>query len=95
MKDAFLRKQSVMSQECRVEVAILIQESKADIHVDPLLQRACTVDLLKYCSNVQSGNGRREFTIFYTILDVFGHFTVILIFFSTFSPQMPSSNFGG
>lgn len=45
----------------KFEVALLIQEAKADIHVDPLLQRACTVDLLKYCSNVKSGNGRRKY----------------------------------
>jgi len=42
-----------------MEVANLISESKADIHVDPLLHRACTVDLLKYCSNVKSGDGRQ------------------------------------
>lgn len=51
----------ILTKECKVEVAILIQEAKADIHVDPILQRACTVDLLKYCSNVQSGNGRCKF----------------------------------
>lgn len=51
----------IISAECKYEVALLIQEAKADIHVDPLLQRACMVDLLKYCSNVPSGNGRREF----------------------------------
>lgn len=50
----------ILTKECKLEVAILIQEAKADIHVDPILQRACTVDLLKYCSNVQSGNGRRK-----------------------------------
>lgn len=59
LKNAFLARR-IFSQECKVEVATLIQEEKADIHVDPLLQRACTVDLLKYCSNVQSGDGRRK-----------------------------------
>lgn len=54
----------IFTKECKVEVAILIQEAKADIHVDPILQRACTVDLLKYCSNVQSGNGRRKLVFF-------------------------------
>uniref|UniRef100_U5EST3 Putative golgi apparatus protein cysteine-rich fibroblast growth factor receptor n=1 Tax=Corethrella appendiculata TaxID=1370023 RepID=U5EST3_9DIPT len=57
LKNAFMNKQ-IITQECKIEIAVLIQEAKADIHVDPLLQRACTVDLLKYCSNVQSGNGR-------------------------------------
>lgn len=59
LKLAFIN-HKIFSQECKFEVAILIQEAKADIHVDPLLQRACTVDLLKYCSNVASGNGRRK-----------------------------------
>lgn len=57
LKLAFLN-HKIISHECKFEVATLIQEAKADIHVDPLLQRACTVDLLKYCSNVPSGNGR-------------------------------------
>lgn len=60
LKNAFLKHQ-IMSRECKFEVAVLIQEAKADIHVDPLLQRACTVDLLKYCSNVASGNGRCKY----------------------------------
>lgn len=58
LKMAFIEHR-IFNKECQFEVAILIQEAKADIHVDPLLQRACTVDLLKYCSNVPSGNGRR------------------------------------
>lgn len=60
LKMAFLGNK-IVTKECKYEVAILIQEAKADIHVDPILQTACTVDLLKYCSNVPSGNGRREF----------------------------------
>lgn len=59
LKMAFVN-HKIFSNECKYEVALLIQEAKADIHVDPLLQRACMVDLLKYCSNVPSGNGRRE-----------------------------------
>lgn len=60
LKMAFLNGK-IISQECKFEVALLIQEAKADISADPLLQRACTVDLLKYCSNIKSGNGRRKF----------------------------------
>lgn len=41
-----------------IEVAALIEEGRADIHVDPLLQRACSIDLLKYCGDVQPGAGR-------------------------------------
>lgn len=62
LKLAFLN-HKIISHECKFEIATLIQEAKADIHVDPLLQRACTVDLLKYCSNVPSGNGRCKFSL--------------------------------
>lgn len=58
LKDAFLHNR-LINKECRLEVATMIQEAKADIHVDPILQTACTHDLLKYCSGVASGNGRR------------------------------------
>ncbi|KAG8034414.1 hypothetical protein G9C98_007490 [Cotesia typhae] len=47
-----------MKEECRVEVANLIEEAKADIHIDPLLQKACSVDIVKYCSDIPQGNGR-------------------------------------
>ncbi|XP_035902218.1 Golgi apparatus protein 1 isoform X1 [Anopheles stephensi] len=57
LKQAFLDKK-LINRACKVEVAELIQEGKADIYADPLLQRACSVDLLKYCSHIQSGNGR-------------------------------------
>lgn len=59
LKQAFLNQQ-IITKECKLEVATLIQEAKADIHVDPLLQRACTIDLLKYCSEIVAGDGRRE-----------------------------------
>lgn len=57
LKVAFLEHR-LMSTNCRYEVATMLEEARADIHVDPLLQQACQVDLLKYCSTVQSGNGR-------------------------------------
>ncbi|XP_055609090.1 Golgi apparatus protein 1-like isoform X1 [Uranotaenia lowii] len=57
LKEAFLQ-QRIQTRACKVEVAELVQEGQADIYADPMLQRACAVDLLKYCSNVQSGNGR-------------------------------------
>lgn len=59
LKNAFLNK-TPMSTECRTEVASLIEESKADIHVDPLLQKACTKDLMVYCSNIPQGGGKRK-----------------------------------
>nr|ARK19823.1 venom protein [Ampulex compressa] len=47
-----------MKEECRLEVAYLIEQRKADINVDPLLQKACAVDVSKYCSDVPQGAGR-------------------------------------
>lgn len=49
-----------MKEDCRVEIANLIEVARADINVDPLLQKACTVDVAKYCSDVAQGNGKRE-----------------------------------
>jgi len=59
LKTAFLQKQ-IINRQCQMEVATLIAEAKADIHVDPILETACTVDLLRYCSKVAAGNGRSE-----------------------------------
>ncbi|XP_032671298.1 Golgi apparatus protein 1 [Odontomachus brunneus] len=47
-----------MKEECRLEVADLIEQTRADINVDPLLQKACAVDVSKYCSAVPQGAGR-------------------------------------
>lgn len=49
----------IRDRACRLEVAGLIEEGKADIHVDPLLHKACSVDLSKYCSDVEPGNSRQ------------------------------------
>jgi len=62
LKTAFLQKQ-IINRQCQMEVATLIAEAKADIHVDPILETACTVDLLRYCSKVSAGNGRSKFTL--------------------------------
>jgi len=55
----------IESRACRLEVAGLIEESKADINVDPLLQRACLLDITKYCDEVPQGAGRRTVFSFY------------------------------
>jgi len=36
-----------------------LAEDKADIHLDPVLYRACAIDLKGAC-NVPRGNGRRK-----------------------------------
>ncbi|VEN58943.1 unnamed protein product [Callosobruchus maculatus] len=57
LKEALLS-HSIHTPECRVEVANMIEESQADIQADPLLQKACALDLLTYCGNIEAGNGR-------------------------------------
>lgn len=72
LKKQFLAKK-IVTPMCKVEVATLIQEAKADIHVDPILLKACTVDLLKYCSNIESGNGRRKFFLPFNLFFEYTH----------------------
>ncbi|XP_018326849.1 Golgi apparatus protein 1 isoform X2 [Agrilus planipennis] len=57
LKNALLQ-HKVPTLECQNEVANLIEVSQADIHVDPLLQKACALDILKLCSEVPQGGGR-------------------------------------
>nr|XP_023023092.1 Golgi apparatus protein 1 [Leptinotarsa decemlineata] len=57
LKTAFINK-DIHTAECRIEVANMIEESHADIQVDPLLERACAIDLLTYCRKIEQGNGR-------------------------------------
>lgn len=59
LKTALLQKR-IPTPACQDEVAAMIQESQADIQVDPPLQKACALDLLNFCNDVPQGNGRRE-----------------------------------
>ncbi|XP_033338391.1 Golgi apparatus protein 1 [Megalopta genalis] len=47
-----------MKEECRLEIAALIEQRRADINVDPLLQKACAIDVSKYCSAIPQGGGK-------------------------------------
>ncbi|KAK0179710.1 hypothetical protein PV327_005438 [Microctonus hyperodae] len=58
LKMEFNKGNPEMREECRVEIANLIEEARADINVDPLLQKACLIDVNKYCSDVSQGNSR-------------------------------------
>ena len=44
-----------------------LAEDKADIQLDPVLYRACAVDLKGACKDVPRGNGRRK-----SVADVYG-----------------------
>lgn len=48
----------IMNPGCELEVASLIEEAKADIHVDPLLHQTCGVDVSKFCRDIPQGAGR-------------------------------------
>lgn len=67
LKNAFLQKR-IPTRECQEEVATMIQISQADIQVDPLLQQACALDLLKFCRDIQQGNGRRKYAILINLI---------------------------
>ncbi|KAK2580723.1 hypothetical protein KPH14_011351 [Odynerus spinipes] len=58
LKTEFTAGNKVMREECRLEVADLIGQTRADINVDPILQKACAVDVSKYCSDIPEGAGR-------------------------------------
>lgn len=58
LKNALL-KRKIVSAECAHEVAQIIEETEVDIEADPLLERACALDLLKYCKDLEHGAGRR------------------------------------
>lgn len=59
LKVSYIHK-NIPTAECKQEVANMIEESKTDIQVDPILQRACALDLVTLCNNVEQGNGRRK-----------------------------------
>ncbi|XP_059059365.1 Golgi apparatus protein 1 [Achroia grisella] len=58
LKNALLH-HKIVTPECAREVVQIIEETEVDIEVDPLLERACTFDLLKYCKDLEHGAGRR------------------------------------
>ncbi|XP_014213335.1 Golgi apparatus protein 1 [Copidosoma floridanum] len=58
LKEKFTQNDNHMKEACRIQVAEMIEEAKADINVDPLLQKACAVDISKFCGMVPQGAGR-------------------------------------
>lgn len=62
LKDA-LRNGQIIDKACRIEILSLIDEGHVDIHVDPLLYKACALDLRKFCSDTEQGAGRRKFLL--------------------------------
>nr|SVE88629.1 EOG090X05VD [Daphnia sinensis] len=50
---------ALTSVECRRHVALLITAVQIDIQADPMLHRACAIDLVTFCKDVPPGDGRR------------------------------------
>ena len=60
LKSAFLGNH-IANKACQIEVANMIEESQADINVDPILQQSCAYDLLTFCGGIPQGNSRRKY----------------------------------
>lgn len=54
-----MKQHKLKDSKCSVEVARLVADGKADIHVDPNLYMACQLDLKKLCFNIVPGEGRQ------------------------------------
>ena len=44
--------------DCTKQVARMIEEASVDIQVDPVLQKACAIDPVKFCRDIPRGEGR-------------------------------------
>ena len=53
------------------QIIRVISENKADVHVDPLLYRACALDIKHYCADVPRGEGRRKLSPFLIVVCYF------------------------
>ncbi len=49
------QKNQLNNPECKEQVRRIIQEGRADIHVDQGLTIACQTDIMKYCNDIPIG----------------------------------------
>ncbi|XP_059848581.1 Golgi apparatus protein 1 isoform X1 [Hypanus sabinus] len=49
----------ITGESCKREVLNMLQESKADIFVDPVLHAACGLDIRHHCASILPGRGRQ------------------------------------
>ncbi|CAH1779434.1 unnamed protein product [Owenia fusiformis] len=49
----------ITDPQCQKQIIRLLLEGKADVHVDPLLYKACSLDIKHFCYNVPQGEGRQ------------------------------------
>ena len=52
---------------CRKVIAQRIQASEIDLSIDPILQDACSLDLVKFCRNVPAKDAKKLQCLFYIL----------------------------
>jgi len=58
LKHMFESKQLEDGPACNRHIALIIEGASADIHVDPVLHSACSLDLKKFCRDIRQGQGK-------------------------------------
>lgn len=58
LKEQF-RKNYITNHKCKQEIARINQETLVDINVDPLLHTGCQKDLIRFCGDVEPGEGKQ------------------------------------
>lgn len=53
------QKRDIKNDACSRQVAKIIQEGSADVHVDPILFRACALDIHRFCADIPAGQGKQ------------------------------------
>jgi len=59
LKHMFKSKSLEDGKDCEKQVALMIEVTSVDVHIDPLLHKACAIDLVKFCRDVPRGDGRQ------------------------------------
>ncbi len=59
MKDLFRTGRIQDSGKCNKAIAKLVEAANVDIQADPLLHKACAVDISKFCRDVPHGGGQQ------------------------------------
>ena len=57
LREMFKEQRLADKDECKVQVALIVETVRTDIQLDPILYTACAVDLAKFCGNRDNGNG--------------------------------------
>lgn len=61
---------ALIATECRRHIALMISVVQVDIQADPLLHRACAIDLVTFCKEVPPGEGRSNQNAYTPLPDI-------------------------